>query len=271
MNPASAWSCGGLPNTAGGAFLQTRRLGHTSCLHPELPTGLLTRGNDGRTSQSRRRGSKRSGICSSRLCCDLASRCRDRSGLLTPAQSSCCLCFSFRRNLNQIADSRRAARSGDAGGNTFVLRYGRLAFDGDDPVLHTELKMIGSDFRFDHFGANRSQNLAIRGLSHCFVYSGGRRCCLTWSHEGGQCQRVDDPLHADDRLQLCGPARHSPIARRVICRVRAGSDCRDQTDYTWSTSRSQSGRFSTSRGLLPSGGPMMPSRYIMSSMRAARP
>jgi len=38
-----------------------------------------------------------------------------------------------------------------------------------------------------------------------------------------------------------------------------------------STSRSQSGRFSTSRGLLPSGGPMMPSRCIMSRMRAARP
>ena len=27
--------------------------------------------------------------------------------------------------------------------------------------------------------------------------------------------------------------------------------------YTWSTSRSQSGRLSTSRGLLPSGGPMI--------------
>ena len=38
-----------------------------------------------------------------------------------------------------------------------------------------------------------------------------------------------------------------------------------------STSLNQSGRFSTSRGLLPSGGPMMPSRCIMSRMRAARP
>lgn len=39
----------------------------------------------------------------------------------------------------------------------------------------------------------------------------------------------------------------------------------------FSISRSQSGRFNTSRGLLPSGGPMMPSRCIMSRMRAARP
>jgi hypothetical protein len=41
--------------------------------------------------------------------------------------------------------------------------------------------------------------------------------------------------------------------------------------FTVSTSRSQSDRFSTSRGLLPSGGPIMPSRCIMSSIRAARP
>ena len=38
-----------------------------------------------------------------------------------------------------------------------------------------------------------------------------------------------------------------------------------------STSRSQSGRFNTSRGLLPSGGPIIPSRCIISKMRAARP
>jgi hypothetical protein len=38
-----------------------------------------------------------------------------------------------------------------------------------------------------------------------------------------------------------------------------------------STSRNQSGRFKTSRGLLPSGGPTIPSRCIISKIRAARP
>src|ERR1039458_9821839 len=37
------------------------------------------------------------------------------------------------------------------------------------------------------------------------------------------------------------------------------------------SSVNQSGRLSTSRGLLPSGGPMMPSRCIISRIRAARP
>jgi len=39
----------------------------------------------------------------------------------------------------------------------------------------------------------------------------------------------------------------------------------------FSISSSQSGRLSTSRGRLPSGGPMMPSRCIISRIRAARP
>ena len=48
-------------------------------------------------------------------------------------------------------------------------------------------------------------------------------------------------------------------------------NCAPTSTYLTSTSFSQSGRFKTSRGLLPSGGPMMPSRCIISNMRAARP
>ena len=52
----------------------------------------------------------------------------------------------------------------------------------------------------------------------------------------------------------------------------AGHACPSRTSAAgFSTSSNQSGRFSTSRGLLPSGGPMMPSCCIMSRMRAARP
>ena len=59
-----------------------------------------------------------------------------------------------------------------------------------------------------------------------------------------------------------------PITKRVnIARSKLSPVYRN----CFSTSSNQSGRFSTSRGLLPSGGPMMPSCCIMSRMRAARP
>ena len=59
---------------------------------------------------------------------------------------------------------------------------------------------------------------------------------------------------------------HLPV-RTMIASGIAHRNC----PYRSSPSSIHSGRLSTSRGLLPSGGPMMPSFCIMSRMRAARP
>src|ERR1019366_139742 len=72
----------------------------------------------------------------------------------------------------------------------------------------------------------------------------------SWWHKALPCASGRRP----DRGELRSPAQ-------------GGALCH----YLTSTSWSQSGRLRTSRGLLPSGGPMMPSRCMQSSMRAARP
>jgi hypothetical protein len=56
-----------------------------------------------------------------------------------------------------------------------------------------------------------------------------------------------------------------------VCKLNSPNSWQRRRLYSRTTSFSQSGRFNTSLGLLPSGGPMMPSLYIMSKMRAARP
>jgi hypothetical protein len=62
------------------------------------------------------------------------------------------------------------------------------------------------------------------------------------------------------------------IGMDAVLGFRGGiARCEAQRHRVGSTSWSQSGRFNTSRGLLPSGGPIIPSRCIISRMRAARP
>jgi hypothetical protein len=71
-----------------------------------------------------------------------------------------------------------------------------------------------------------------------------------------------DAIHAVDRLMGADMNRSGAEG---LAKVPA------QRPYRISTSSSQPGRFSTSLGLLPSGGPMMPSRCMQSRIRAARP
>ena len=61
------------------------------------------------------------------------------------------------------------------------------------------------------------------------------------------------------------------VQRSTRVQRRQPADRPGGLSYRNSTSCSQSGRLRTSRGLLPSGGPMMPSRCMQSRMRAARP
>jgi hypothetical protein len=71
-----------------------------------------------------------------------------------------------------------------------------------------------------------------------------------------------DAVHAFDRLMF---------ADMYLPRAEDPAKLFAPRPYRISTSSSQPGRFSTSLGLLPSGGPMMPSRCMQSRMRAARP
>ncbi len=87
-------------------------------------------------------------------------------------------------------------------------------------------------------------------------------------------------LWDDLAVRRMGRARVLTSMRRPVSRPRS-SNHRLTLDYQrltlnsyfsdWSNSRIQSFFFSTSRGLVPSAGPTMPSFSIMSIKRAARP
>jgi len=75
---------------------------------------------------------------------------------------------------------------------------------------------------------------------------------------------------SDNRRTLCFSAGHPPGHDLHSLQALVQAEDGACVPYT-RTASSHSGRLSTSRGLLPSTGPMMPSRCIMSRIRAARP
>lgn len=88
--------------------------------------------------------------------------------------------------------------------------------------------------------------------------------------------RLKDKVHLMDMdsVQMITPRIEAGLPKNSggVSPSFAAKRARPGSYRNWlSTSSSQSGRLSTSRGLLPSGGPMMPSCCIMSRIRAARP
>ena len=101
----------------------------------------------------------------------------------------------------------------------------------------------------------RGHSASILLPAGCEADAAGRFCLYTQRHPPPK----SHPNPPSNKKEPRGPG--SGVGPRGFKRQRKAV----------STSSSQSGRRSTSRGRLPSGGPITPSRCIMSRIRAARP
>ena len=123
---------------------------------------------------------------------------------------------------------------------------------------------------FGIFTRDRKE-IEIEGASGDSTYITGRRrgTALPCPYNFGL-ERVTVSV---ERLVFVAPSRQrfsAVISRTENYRRDVGAT---KASYLmdWSTSRIQSFDFKTSRGLVPSGGPTMPSFSMMSMRRAARP
>jgi hypothetical protein len=178
---------------AGGAFLQTRCLGHT-----QFASWLLIRGF--------RFGSGLDNYGPGHLCFAVSVMRQFRCGFR----------LGFFRNHDVILHHQRATRFCQARGDAFVLDDAGLAFYGRDATLYRNREVFRVDFRFGEFCFDVALDLSVRKscrTGHRFC----NRCCVAQPREcDGQSQRGDKLSHAFHRLAELRAGRYWPRGYSVI-------------------------------------------------------